>query len=179
MSNFFKELNSSLQSFIEQQKVFFVATAAQEGSINLSPKGLDSIKILNSKTILWLNLTGSGNETSAHILKQNRITLMFCAFEGNPLILRVYGKAKEYMHGSEKFNEHIASFPNHPGARQIFEVEIERVQTSCGYAVPLMEFKEERSKLNEYNGKQTQQETEDYWNDNNKLSIDGYETNVK
>ena len=94
MSKFYTELDGKLQEFIADQKIFFVGTDDTDGRVNVSPKGLDSLKILNANQLIWLNLTGSGNETAAHVLEQPRMTLMFCSFEGKPLILRVYGKAR-------------------------------------------------------------------------------------
>ena len=114
------EIPPKLQEFITQQKMFFVATAAQTGKINLSPKGMDSLRVLSPTKIVWLNLTGSGNETAAHIHACNRMTLMFCAFDGNPLILRLYGTAKVYHERDAAFANYAPLFPNALGARQFF-----------------------------------------------------------
>ena len=120
MSKFYKELNEKLREFIENQKIFYVGTAAPEGRINLSPKGMDSLRILNANQLIWLNLTGSGNETAAHVLEQPRMTLMFCSFEGKPLIIRVYGKARAIHPRDDKWAGWIPLFPEYPGTRQIF-----------------------------------------------------------
>ena len=121
MSKFYKELDGKLQEFIAKQKIFFVGTAAPEGRVNVSPKGLDSLRILNAKQLIWLNLTGSGNETAAHVLEQARMTLMFCSFEGKPLILRVYGKARAIHARDEEWAEWSALFTEYPGhAADIF-----------------------------------------------------------
>ena len=128
------------QKFIKEQKMFFVATSTADSKINLSPKGMDSLRVMDKNRIVWLNLTGSGNETAAHLLENNRITLMFCAFEGAPLILRIYGKAKSYHRRDSTFQQLIKLFPKYVGARQIIDVQVEMVQTSCGFAVPYYEF---------------------------------------
>ena len=149
MGNQLKKLNPALKNFIENQKIFFVGTARTSGTVNVSPKGMDTFKIVNNNKIVWLNLTGSGNETAAHLLENNRMTIMFCSFEKTPLILRLYGKAQIYHENDRIYDEQIVLFKDFTGARQIIEMEINLVQTSCGYAVPLMEFKEERTQLNE------------------------------
>ncbi len=171
-------ITSDLRQFIEQQKVFFVGTAAAEGRINLSPKGMDSFRVIDENQIIWLNLTGSGNETAAHLLKNDRMTIMFCSFEGKPLILRLYGHAKIYHPRDAEYHQYIHLFPTIAGARQIINMDIEMVQTSCGYAVPFMEFKEERTQLQSWAEKQGKERIETYWKDRNTKSIDGFETNI-
>lgn len=179
MSNFFTEITPELQSFITSQKIFFVATAAAEGRINLSPKGLaDTFKIVDNNRVLWLNLTGSGNETAAHVLKNDRMTIMFCSFEGKPLILRLYGTAKVYHERDAEFQENKHLFPEIPGTRQIVDMVVDSVQTSCGYAVPFMNFKEERQQLNSWAEKQGENRIEEYWKKHNTESIDGFETKI-
>lgn len=172
------QITTELQEFIEKQKLFFVGTASNEGTVNLSPKGTDSFRVIDSTKIVWLNLTGSGNETAAHLLKNNRMTIMFCAFEGKPMILRLYGKAKIFHKRDSGFHNYSNLFPENKGARQIIEMDVELVQTSCGYAVPFMDFKEERTTLNDWAEKQGEDKIEDYWKNKNTLSIDGYETNI-
>nr|WP_299345237.1 pyridoxamine 5'-phosphate oxidase family protein [Allomuricauda sp.] len=170
-----EQLNKPLIEFIEKQKVFFVATAMEEGSVNLSPKGLDSLRVLNENRVVWLNLTGSGNETAIHLKNKNRITLMFCAFEGDPIILRLYGKATAYQKDTEFWNEHISLFPEIAGSRQLMDVEIEKVQISCGMGVPLMEYKEQRQSLVEWAENKGDEGLKKYWNKKNTTSIDGFE----
>lgn len=150
MSKFYTKLTSRLQKFIEAQKIFFVATAPISGRINLSPKGMDSFRVVNENRVLWLNVTGSGNETAAHLLENDRITMMFCAFEGAPNILRLYGKGKEIKEGDASWNELITLFPETPGTRQIFDITIDSTQTSCGMSIPFMEYKGERNQLNDW-----------------------------
>jgi len=134
---FYSELNDSLVDFIKNQHIFFVSTTPHQGRINLSPKGIDSFSILNSKNVSWLNLTGSGNETAAHLLENGRITLMFCSFDGKPNILRIYGKGKSLHPGDRRWKKELSRFQTLPGARQIIEISIDSVQTSCGTGVPL------------------------------------------
>lgn len=178
MAKQFSEISLELIEFIESQKIFFVGTAATEGRVNISPKGMDTFRVLSSNKIVWLNLTGSGNETAAHLIKNDRMTIMFCAFEGKPLILRLYGKATIYHHRDKEYHEHISLFPEIMGSRQIIEMEIDLVQTSCGYAVPFMDFKEERTTLNSWAEKQGKDRLETYWKEKNTKSIDGFDTRM-
>ena len=171
-------LTAPLQNFITNQNIFFVATAMREGRINLSPKGMDSFRILGPNRIIWLNLTGSGNETAAHLKKHDRMTIMFCAFEGKPLILRLYGTAKSYHERDGEFHKHIKAFPDSFGARQIIDMEIESVQTSCGFGVPNMEFKENRTMLKTWAEKKGEEGLRDYWKEKNSVSIDGHDTGI-
>ena len=172
------EITEELQNFIKTQKIFFVGTAAQDGRVNISPKGHDTLKVINPNKLVWLNLTGSGNETAAHLLKQDRMTIMFCAFEGKPLILRIYGNAKIYHERDIEFQEYIGFFEKNVGSRQIIELNIDLVQTSCGFSIPFMDFKEERGQLNAWSKKQGKERIEVYWEEKNTKSIDGFDTNI-
>lgn len=172
------KITPELQEFISNQKMFFVGTAADEGRVNISPKGMDTFRVAGPNKIIWLNLTGSGNETAAHLIKNNRMTIMFCAFEGKPLILRLYGTAKIYHQGDEAYQQHINFFPKIIGARQIIVMDIDLVQTSCGFAVPFMDFKEERTQLKSWAEKQGEERIKDYWKEKNSVSIDGFETGM-
>lgn len=171
-------ITSDLQAFIVKQKIFFVGTAADEGRVNVSPKGMDSFRVINKNKIIWLNLTGSGNETAAHLLKNNRMTIMFCDFDGKPLILRLYGKARIYHKRDTEFQQYIKAFEPNAGSRQIIEMEIDLVQTSCGFGVPLLDFKEERTILSDWAEKLGEEKIEEYWENKNAESIDGFETNI-
>lgn len=171
-----KELNPALISFIENQKIFFVGTARSQGTVNISPKGMDTFRVIDQNKIVWLNLTGSGNETAAHLLENDRMTIMFCSFEKMPMILRLYGNAKIYHEKDKEYIKHISLFDDYVGARQIIEMDINLVQTSCGYAVPFMEFKEERTQLKELDIKKGRAGIKKYWKDNNTKSLDGFET---
>lgn len=168
------KLNQPLIDFIQKQKMFFVATAMEEGSINLSPKGLDSFRIINENSAVWLNLTGSGNETAAHLTNKNRITVMFCAFDGDPMILRLYGTAKTHGFKSEFWKNNIDLFPEIKGGRQLIEMQIELVQISCGMGVPEMEYKHQRQGLIDWADKQGDEGLEKYWKTRNSTSLDGY-----
>ena len=170
------ELNPALQNFIENQKIFFVGTARGKGSVNVSPKGMDTFRIIDNKKIIWLNLTGSGNETAAHLLENDRMTIMFCSFEEMPLILRLYGNAKIYHENDQEYVAYSSLFDKHIGARQIIEMDINLVQSSCGYAVPFMEFKEERTQLAESDNKKGTKGVRKYWKDKNTKSIHGFNT---
>ena len=158
--------------------MFFVGTAAAEGTVNLSPKGMDSLRVIDGSTVAWLNLTGSGNETAAHLLRNNRMTLMFCSFEKQPLILRIYGAAEAVHPRDEKWEKYQQSFPDFVGTRQFYEIRIDLVQTACGYAVPFYEFKGERSTLTKWADKKGRSGVEDYWRESNQISLDGYETDI-
>jgi len=176
MGQQFSEITDKQKQFISQQKVFFVGTAAAEGRVNISPKGMDTLRVIDPNKIVWLNLTGSGNETAAHLPKNDRMTIMFCAFESKPLILRAYGKAVIHHEWDAAYEQYIGLFPTIAGSRQIIEMEVDLVQTSCGYAVPFMEFKEERSQLRAWSEKKGEDGIRDYWQKTNQKSIDGFET---
>lgn len=178
MGKQFSEISLEQKDFISQQKMFFVGTAARDGRVNISPKGMDTFRVIDAHKIVWLNLTGSGNETAAHLLKNSRMTIMFCAFEGKPLILRLYGQAKIYHQRDKVYQEYISLFPDIMGSRQIIEMEVDLVQTSCGFAVPFMDFKEERSQLKSWAEKKGQDKIEDYWKEKNTKSIDNFETGI-
>jgi len=172
------EITPELEEFISKQHLFFVATAVADGRVNVSPKGYDTLRVLSPNKLVWLNLTGSGNETAAHLLKNDRMTIMFCAFEGKPLILRLYGHAKIYHENDLQFQKHIGLFEENTGSRQIIEMEINLVQTSCGYSVPFMDYKEERDQLNAWSQKQGKGKIKTYQEEKNTKSIDGFETNI-
>ena len=149
MGKVLQAITPELQAFIEAQPLFFVASAplAGDGHINVSPKGLDCFRVLSPNRVAYLDLTGSGNETAAHLLENGRITFMFCAFSGPPRIVRLYGHGVVALAGTPKWDELIGSFEVKPGALQIMIAEITRVQTSCGFGVPLMTFIDQRDTL--------------------------------
>lgn len=178
MAKKFTSLNKEHSRFITEQKIFFVATSDKDSHINLSPKGMDSFRIIDEKKAIWLNMTGSGNESAAHVLADGRMTIMFCAFEGKPIILRLYGAARA-IHPRDKDWEHLINkFPTTPGARQIFELAIDLVMSSCGMAVPYFEYKEERVQLNDWARKKGSEGIEDYWKEKNRISLDGKPTGI-
>ncbi len=178
MAKQYPELTPEHQQFIAAQKLFFVATAAAAGRVNVSPKGMDSLRILAPNRVVWLGVTGSGNETAAHLRQVNRITLMFCAFEGDPKILRLYGSANALHPRDAQWQELAAHFPILPGARQIFDVAVDLVQTSCGMAVPFFDYIGEREQLNEWARKKGTDGIREYWNDKNRISLDGAPTGI-
>lgn len=174
----FKQLTDKHIQFIQAQKMYFVATAGADGRVNLSPKGLDSFSISDPGTVHWLNLTGSGNETAAHVLENQRMTIMFCSFAKQPLILRLYGEASMVYKNQPGWHELADNFPDNVGARQIFTLSVDMVQTSCGYAVPYYDFVGERNTLNNWADKKSTIELEQYKQDKNVVSIDGKDTGL-
>ncbi|WP_281987707.1 pyridoxamine 5'-phosphate oxidase family protein [Aquimarina aggregata] len=178
MAKILTEISVALKEFIQNQKIFFVGTAAQEGRVNISPKGMDTLRVLDGNKVVWLNLTGSGNETAAHLLKNDRMTIMFCAFEGKPLILRLYGSSKIYHDRDQEYHKYIKLFPETPGSRQIIEMHVDTVQTSCGFAVPFMDYKEERTVLRTWAEKQGKDRIKEYHQERNSRSIDNFETGI-
>lgn len=174
------KLNGTLRTFIERQPLFFVATAAPEGRVNVSPKGMDTLRILADDRIAWLNLSGSGNETAAHLRESPRMTLMFCAFEGDALILRVYGQATVLHPRDAGWAELAPLFPEMAGSRQVFDLSIDMVQTSCGTGVPEMAFQRSRgeAELLPFYAEMGPEGVEAYWRKKNVESIDGAPTGI-
>ncbi len=178
MAEQFDSINKQHAAFIQQQKIFFVATAGAEGRVNLSPKGMDSFRVLSPNKVVWLNYTGSGNETAAHLYENGRITLMFCAFEGAPNILRLYGAGLVIHPRDAAWSSHLERFSPAQGARQFIEVDVKTVQTSCGFSVPLYEYQGERNTLARWAAKKGEAGVRQYWEDQNQLSIDGKPTHI-
>ena len=178
MARQFPHFNDRLTAFIADQHLFFVATSPAAGRVNCSPKGMDSLKVIGPNRIIWLSVTGSGNETAAHVLENSRMTLMWCAFKGAPLILRAYGTARAIYPTDPEWSELADQLPSLPGARQIYDMQVEMVQTSCGTAVPLMDFNEDRELLKDWARKKDQQDFLDYWELKNATSIDGLPTGM-
>ena len=179
MAQHYSEITDRLAEFIAAQHVFFVATAAPEGRVNLSPKGLDALRVLGPNRVVWLNGTGSGNETAAHLLHLNRMTVMFCSFERQPLILRLYGTAAEIQPDQPEWDECSGLFPPMAGARQVFDMRVDQVQTSCGYGVPLMEYAGDRQLMAQWAEKKGPDGLEAYRRDKNLASIDGFPTGLR
>ena len=178
MAKVFDFITEELQNFIITQQIFFVGTAplSSTGHINLSPKGLDSFRILSPHRIGYLDVTGSGNETSAHLQENGRITLMFCAFQEPACILRLYGQGQTILPDSPGWNSLYPLFPPLPGTRQIIIADIERVQTSCGFGVPLYEYLGQRDTLVDWANKKGEKGIKKYQQKNNLISIDGLST---
>jgi Pyridoxamine 5'-phosphate oxidase len=171
----FRSLSPELAEWWLQQPLFFVATApsGDGGHVNLSPKGHDTFRVFGPERVAYLDLTGSGVETVAHLQQNGRITLMACAFNGSPRISRIYGTGRVHAVGSPGFEDLEVHFPALPGRRSIIEVEVDGVTTSCGYAVPLMDLVDERDRLIEWAEKKGDDGIAAYWGTKNRESIDG------
>ena len=178
MANFYTAIEDKHSKFIAKQKMFFVATAAADGRVNLSPKGYDMLRVLDPNRVVWLNLTGSGNETAAHLLEVNRMTLMFCAVEGPPMILRLYGTAQTIHPRDAAWQELEPLFGEYIGARQIFDMQVDMVQTSCGFAVPFFEYVGERETLLKSAEAKGPAGIAAYQREKNLISIDGKPTGL-
>ena len=180
MARTYEIITQELREFIEQQRMFFVATAPLDagGHVNLSPKGLDAFRVLGERQVAYLDLTGSGNETSAHLEENGRITLMFCAFADSPKILRLYGRGRTVLVGADGWHDLVRHFELKPGSRQIIVVDVERVQTSCGFGVPLYDFVGQRDMLPDWAEKKGSAGIEKYHSDKNATSIDGIATTL-
>ena len=172
MGKLYDQLDDRLAAFIEQQKMFFVATAplSAEGHVNVSPKGLDTFAVIDKQTVAYLDLGGSGIETHAHVNENGRITLMFCAFEGRPYILRLYGRGTATTFNDPEFSDLMRWFPRQKRARGVIRVDLTRIQDSCGFGVPLYAFQGERDQLVRYHDTRAY---EDWVYDKNAESIDG------
>lgn len=167
-------LDDDLIAWIEDQRVFFVASAPIEGGhVNVSPKAHDTFRVLGPRRVAYLDLTGSGAETIAHMRENGRLTVMFCGFAGPPRILRLFGRGRARPVGSVEFDDLSAHFDELPGMRSIVTLDVERIQSSCGYAVPFMEYRDERPTLQQWAGRKTADELAGYWTEVNATSIDG------
>ena len=175
MAERFASISPQLADWWRAQPMFFVATApaGSDGHVNLSPKGHDTLRILDATRVAYLDLTGSGVETIAHLRENGRITLMACAFNGNPRISRIYGTGSVHPVGSQEFDALADEFPDLPGRRAVIEIAVERVTTSCGYAVPLMDLVADRDRLIDWAKKKGDDGIEEYWGAKNAQSIDG------
>ena len=172
MGRVYKEISSELAEWIGRQKMFFVGTSplSESGSVNISPKGYDTFRIVDSQTVAYLDLTGSGAETIAHLRENGRITFMWCSFEGPPRIVRIHARGKVVSADDVSFQ---GVFDEMPGARSIIVATAERVSDSCGYSVPVMKYEEERSRLREWADNTSEEELNDDWKEKNSASIDG------
>jgi len=174
------KLNGSFRQFIEKRNLFFVATAGADGRVNLSPKGLDSLKVINDTQIVWLSVSGSGNETAAHVLQDPRMTLMFCAFEGDAFILRTYGNAQVIYPRHDEWDALYSLFPDYAGARNIFKLDIDLVTTSCGTGVPEMALVQPRAdtELVPWYAEMGDAGVDAFWRKKNMVSLDGEPTGI-
>ena len=175
MATAYESITDAMADFVDRQHVFFVATAPSggEGRVNLSPKGLDSFRILGPNRVAYLDLTGSGAETIAHVRQNGRITFMFCAFDGKPDIIRFYGQGQVNRPGDAVFTELQPLFGERKGVRSIITADIDRASSSCGFAVPKMDFVADRDTLTKWTANKTADDLADYWAEKNTTSIDG------
>ena len=178
MASVYESIPPDLQRFIESQHIFFVASAPNGpgGHVNLSPKGMNTFRLLSPTRVAYLDLTGSGNETAAHLLQNGRITFMFCAFEGKPMILRLFGRGRAFQPASPEYPDLASKFPGFPGIRQIIVAEITRVQTSCGFGVPVMKFEKDRDLLTKWCEHKGPDGLSEYREKKNRFSIDNLPT---
>jgi len=175
MGKDYTELSDEHRRWIAQQHLFFVATAPRsaDGHVNMSPKGYDTFRVVDERTVQYLDLTGSGIETIAHLREVPRLTIMFCAFEGRPRILRLYGRGSVVVHGDPGFEAAAQPWGPRPGARSVITLDIERVRSSCGYSIPFLEYAGERDTLADWAERKGADGIEQYWDDRNAESIDG------
>ena len=178
MSEWFKSITPAMKEFIAEQKVFFVATAPREGRINLSPKGMDTLRVVDDHRLLYLDITGSGNETAAHLLENGRVTIMFCSFDKIARIMRLYGRGRTIHPRDHEWPDYLALFPTEPGVRQIMRIDVDTAMTSCGYGVPRHEGLAERDTLRKYWESRGGDAPEKYQRDKNLESIDGLPTGI-
>jgi hypothetical protein len=181
MATQYERIDDNQRAFIERQRVFFVASAASGGRVNVSPKGLDALRVLGPNSVVYLDLTGSGNETAAHLLADGRLTIMFCAFDGPPFILRLYGRGRVLPRGGEEYRGLLAERfggTEPVGARQMVLLEIDLVQKSCGFGVPLFEYQGERPSLINWAGQKGAEGMVAYRQEKNLRSMDGLPTGL-
>lgn len=178
MARFYPALEEKHRAFIAAQQMFFTATGTATSRLNLSPKGMDSLRVLSDTRVAYLDLTGSGNETAAHLAHDGRMTLMWCSFDADPLILRLYGRGRIVRRQDPEWGELRRHFPALPGERQIIVLDVESVQTSCGYAVPRYTYAGERDTLARWAEKKGPVGLLDYWREKNQISIDGLPTGL-
>jgi hypothetical protein len=181
MAKQFERIEPAHAAFIEQQHIFFTASAAATGRVNISPRSTDAFRVLDTNTVAYLDETGSGNETAAHLRATGRLTIMLCGFETVPMILRLYGHGRALPRGTPEYQALLATAYNNqepPGARQIIRLQVDLVQTSCGYGVPLFDFKQERPTLRRWAENKGEDGVTAYRRERNVFSIDGFETGV-
>ena len=181
MAKQYPDLNDKHRAFIEKQKIFFTATAAGEGRINLSPRNATDFKILSPNSGIYLDLIGSGNETAALLKKDGRMTIMFCAFEGSPMILRLYGNGRIIQRGNAEFASILSEMFGNVAPRslrQFVHLDFDLVQSSCGFGVPFFDFVEDRSTMNKWVEAKSDEELVQYQNDKNVTSMDGFPTGL-
>src|SRR4051794_33833805 len=181
MAKRFPHLTDAHRNFIARQHIFFTASAAEGARVNLSPKPVEAFRVLGDNAVAYLDRTGSGNETAAHLLADGRLTIMFCSFEGAPLILRLYGRGRALHRGSDAYARLLAeSFGGDEpiGARQTVVLDVDLVQTSCGFGVPLFDYQGERRNLDRWTEAKGEEGIKAYQRENNARSMDGLPTGL-
>jgi Pyridoxamine 5'-phosphate oxidase len=181
MGKRFQNLDANHREFISRQRIFFAASAAPDARVNVSPRGTDAFAVIDERTVVYLDRTGSGNETAAHLKADGRLTIMFCAFDGPPNIMRLYGRGEVLRRGSRAYAELLESAfggVESSGARQIVRLDVELVQTSCGYGTPLFDYRGERPSLDNWARSKGEDGLEAYRRENNLVSIDGLPTGL-
>jgi hypothetical protein len=179
MGKQFTALDEAHCSFIEAQHIYFTGTAPTSGHINVSPKGMDSLRVLGPNRVIWLNLTGSGNETAGHLSQDPRMTLMWCSFTKRPMILRAYGTAQTIHHNHDQWDSLIEYFGDPPGARQIYDLTVDLVQTSCGYSIPFFDHVAPRDTLQKWADDRGPDKIRTYWDERNRKTINGAPTGIE
>ena len=178
MGKRYQSLQEDHPDFSRAQKLFFVGTAANDGTINASPKGWDSLRLMDANRLVWRNVTGSGNETAAHLSHNNRMTPMSCVFDGRPKNLRLYGKAQAFHARDAEFATLDTLFAPHPSSRQLVDFHIDLVQSPCGFGSPLLEFQQDRDDMDKWLDTKDDQDIKDYWGRKNAVSMDGLPTHI-
>lgn len=181
MAKDFSSINQHHRDFIARQHMFFTASAAAGTRINLSPRSTDMLRVIGDNCVVYLDRTGSGNETAAHILADGRLTIMFCAVEGPPQILRLYGRGRVIRRGGGEYGKLLATEfgDTEPlGARQMIRLDFDLVKTSCGYGVPLFDYQEERETMDKWALAKGEDGIEAYWREKNVVSMDGLPTGM-
>ncbi len=181
MAKQFPEMSDALMRFLRRQKIFFAASAGPDTRVNVSPRDTRHLRVVDARTVLWLDMTGSGSETAAHLKADGRLTIMVCAFEGPPMILRLYGRGVSLPRGTAEYDEALAAhFEGRApvGARHVVRLDADLVQTSCGYSVPLFDFVTDRTVLDEWGAKQGREGIDRYIAEKNAVSMDGLPTGL-
>ena len=181
MAQRFASIESKHRDFIARQHVFFTASATATGHINLSPRSTDMFRVLGPNSVVYLDRTGSGNETAAHLLADGRLTIMLCAFDGPPLIMRLYGHGRTIRRGSDEYQSLLSAEYGDAeplGARQMVLLDVDLVQTSCGYGVPLQDYVGERPTMDRWAESKGPEGIEAYWHEKNLVSLDGFPTGL-
>src|SRR5882762_3265382 len=181
MAKFFPNLEPHHHRYIAAQRMFFTASAAPSGHVNMSPRSTDMFRVLGDNAVMYLDRSGSGNETAAHLKIDGRLTIMFCAVSGPPLIMRLYGKGRVIHRDSDEFanllrEQFVGEAPL--GARQMVRLDFDLVQTSCGFGVPLFEYQEERTQMDAWANAKGVDGIEAYWREKNQTSLDGFPTGL-